>query len=129
MAAEQHGLLPIIGLGVELPAHRRADGPRLLAERIGVLVQPVIGAERLLAALTIERAELESAHGEARRRLDQDAIEAVVAKTVTRLRRRLAALGLRYRLSPESPYTARAAGIDVVVSDRLAVAIGADTRK
>src|SRR5262249_38387452 len=107
MAAEQHGLLPVVGLGVELPPHRRADGARFLADWIGVFVQPVIGAEGLLTALAIERAELERAHGEARRRLDEHAIEAIVPKTVARLRRRLAALGLRHRLAPERPHPAR----------------------
>ena len=82
VAAKQHRLLPVIGLGIELPAHGGAHRLGLLAQRIAVLVQPMIGAEGLLAALAIERAEFEGAHGEARRRLDEDAIEAVVPKAV-----------------------------------------------
>src|SRR5262249_61625897 len=92
-----------------------------------VLVRPMTGANALLAALGVEGAEFQSAHGEPRRRLVQDAVEAVVAKSVARLRRRLAAFGLRHRLAPEGAHAPRACRIDVVVGDRLAGAVGTET--
>ena len=76
VAAEQHRLLPVVGLGIELPADGGADRPRLLAQRIAVLVKPVVGPEGLLAAFAVERTVLEGAHGEPRLRLEQHAVEA-----------------------------------------------------
>ena len=94
--------------------------------RIAVLVQPVIGPKGLLAALAIEGAVFEGAHGEAGLRLRQHPVQPVMAEPVARLRRRLPPFRFRDRLTPEIAHPARPAGADVVVGDRLAVAIGAE---
>ena len=69
VAAEQDGLLPVIGVGIELSAHGGPYRPRLLAERIAVLVQPMVGPEGLLSSFAVERALFQGAHGEPRLRL------------------------------------------------------------
>src|SRR5262249_39310261 len=93
MAAKKHGLLPAVRLGIELPTHGGANGFRLFAQRVAVLVQPVISTKGLLAALAIESAEFERAHRKPRVGLLEDTIETVVAEPVTGLGGGLAPLG------------------------------------